>query len=54
MDEANEPTFVLEFRPAKPSPPPTMIIRRKDHSVPIVLTEEEAFELYGLLGEHFG
>lgn len=53
MDEADEPTFVLTFRPALPSPPPSLIIRRSGYQVPIVMTEDEAFELYGLLGEHF-
>lgn len=51
MDD--EPTFVLEFRPSKPSPPPSLVIKRNKHQVPIVMTEDEAFELYNLLGEHF-
>lgn len=50
---ANEPTFRLEFRPTPPPPPPTMVIRRKNHEVPLVVTEDEAFDLYLLLKEHF-
>lgn len=53
MDEATEPLFTLDFRPAKPSPPPTMIIKRRGYQAPIVLVDEEAFELYMLLKEHF-
>ncbi len=53
MDEADEPTFVLDFRPAKPSPPPTLIIKRKKHQMPIVLEEDEGFELYLLLKAHY-
>lgn len=53
MDEVDEPLFTMDFRPAKPSPPPTMIIKRRGYQMPIVLTDEEAFELYMLLKAHF-
>ena len=53
MDEVAEPTFVMDFRPARPAPPPTMIIKRKGYQAPIVLPEEEGFELYLLLKAHF-
>ena len=51
---ADEPLFTLEFRPAKPAPPPTMIIHRGNRDyAPYVMPEDHAFELYLLLKEHF-
>lgn len=47
------PLFKLEFRAAVPPPPPTMVIHRNKHQVPIVLTEDEGLELYMLLKSHF-
>lgn len=50
---ADEPLFTLEFRPTPPPPPPTMVIRRNGYEVPIVMPEDNAFELYLLLKAHF-
>lgn len=43
----------LEFRPSPEPPPPTMLIRRNGSQVPIVMTEEEGFDLYVALKAHF-
>lgn len=50
---ASDPTFKLEFRPAPEPPPPTLIIRRKKYEVPVVMTEDEGFELYLILKAHY-
>lgn len=47
------PMFELEFRPTPPPPPPTLVIRRNDGRVPLVMCEDEAFELYTVLKAHF-
>jgi len=48
-----EPLFELDFKPARPSPPPTLVIKRNDGRMPLVMPECEALELYMLLKEHF-
>lgn len=49
----NDPMFELDFRPSPPPPPPTMILRRNDGRVPLVMSEDEGFELYLVLKAHF-
>lgn len=53
MADDDAPMFRLEFRPAPPPPPDTVLIRRNGHDVPIVMPEDDAFELYLLLKDHF-
>lgn len=47
------PLFELTFRPAPPPPPPTLVIKRNDGRVPLVMSEDEALELYVVLKGHF-
>lgn len=54
MAEQEKLAFTVELKPPLPPPPPTLIIRRnKDHRAPIVMPEDEAFDLYLALHEHF-
>lgn len=51
--ETGDPAFTLEFRPQQPPPPPTMVLRRNKQQVPLVISEDEGFELYLVLKAHF-
>lgn len=53
MATADEPLFELELRTPPVAPPPTVIIRRNGHQVPLVMPEDHALELYLLLKGHF-
>lgn len=46
-------SYTLELRPAPPAPPPVVTLRNSKGFPKVVVSEDEAFEMYVVLKEHF-
>lgn len=52
-DQSEEPAYKVEVQPAGPPPPAILRLRNSRGFPRIVVTEDEAFEMYLALKAHF-
>ena len=52
-DQSEEPAYVVEIQPAAPPPPAILRLRNRRGFPRVVVTEDEAFEMYLALKAHF-